>query len=151
MAESTHMTLCQAVADAIVALELPSYPDEVAIGADRVLVRWGIDIRPIKLPAVFILPVGTKAVVGGTNGSDDWAYPVSIYLVDRQSLEDPAPMDSVLLWRERIERRFIYQRLGPAMVCQFNSSPVLDDRLVQAYQLLAEPIFFAFIVREARG
>lgn len=148
---STHKTLCDAVADAIVGMELVDYPNEETIEADRVLVRWGIDDEPVKLPAIFISPVGTVVQNGGTNERDDWVYPVTVYFVDSVSLADHEALDAMLEIRERISRKFVSQRLASAYKCEVQGSPVLDERLTAAFQILVEPIYLAFTCRELRG
>jgi len=155
MAASTHKTIGDAVVAQIVALELRDYPNNNLIGSSRVVFHWGIEIATIQLPGIFVSPVGTKSVSGGTNERDDWVYPISIYICDRQSLTDPLVMDAALNWRERIERRFIGQRLpGAAQVnlpTAYNASPVIDDKIVSAFQVLVEPIFLSFFCRQTRG
>lgn len=154
-AESAHKRICDAVAAAIVALGLTDYPNAHVIDDEHVLVRWGIETEPKGFPCVFVSPVGTVSVTGGTNERDDWSRPVTIYIADRISLAQHGAMDAVLLWPERISKRFIQQRLAVEGLThcwgQFNPSPVLDTAIVQAFSLLVEPIFFNFISREARG
>lgn len=150
---SNHKAICDAVASAIVTLALTDYPNLNTIGSSRIKVRWGIEIEPIQLPAIFISPIGTKQMQGGTNERDDWGYPVSIYIVDRQTIEEYAPMDKVLEWRELIEKLFVSKRLTTVanLPTQYNGSPILDEAIVKAFQLLTQPIFLTFVNRETRG
>lgn len=151
-AASTHKQIADAVAAVIAAAGLVDYPDGNAIGAARVLVRWGIEVQPNDLPAIFVQPNGNKSIIGGTNERDDVAYPIRVDVVDRQSILEPDAMDAVLFWREVIESKFRNQRLSTiAFNCLFDTSPILDAAWASKYQLVVEPLFFRFIVRQARG
>lgn len=149
---SRHKNIADTVVTQIVTLGLTDYPNGNVIGASRVLCRWGVDIDPVQCPAIFVMPVGTEQAVGGTNERDDIAYPIGIGFVDRQSIDNADYLDHLLYQRELIRKEFIAQRLSTyAWNCQYEPSPVLDERLLDGYKLLAAPLYFRFISRESRG
>jgi len=150
---STHKLICENVQTGIRALSLSG------LTSTNVRVLWGIDPEQTNFPAVFVCAAGSLSVVGGTNGRDDIAYPVAIFICDKNPIEDEQYMDTLLYWRERIRKRFIYQHLsevvsgGVATVytCRMSPSVILDENLSRRYQILVEPLLLEFISRETRG
>ena len=155
MADSTHKSILDAVQIGVQALDLTGIVDAA------VHVGWGILENPKNFPAVFICAAGTESVVGGTNGSDDIAYPVALYFAARHPLEKLDYIDTALYARQRIRKKFISQRLltvvptatGVSTVhsCRLEGSPILEPNILRLFQMLVTPLAFQFISRETRG
>lgn len=146
---SIHKPICDAMVLAIQGLDLDGIDD------DSIETLWGIDTDAEAFPAIFVCPAGTEAVIASYSESDDIAYPVAVFIVDRVPLENADTMDQALLWRKKIRQRFSEQRVSVSgaviVVCHVDPSPVLDVSLAKAFQLLVEPLVFRVISRESRG
>jgi len=108
---------------------------------------------PIGLPGVLITPQATDPNVGTLNNRDDFQKPAVVMIVDRNPKEYVARMGTYLLWRERIVRYFISQRLAgvpEVYSCRFEPAPIFDPKL-PAYEFLVSAFTLRFLTREVRG
>ena len=123
------------------------------------------------IPGILILPIGEEGIPidGGTLRRDDVGYPVGIIMIDidRQSSETGTPADAdegtvdqdyafntKLLWRERIRKKFIRQKLtGVASVynCEIEPDVVVDPTALLGDNLWMGTLVLRFLSRETRG
>jgi hypothetical protein len=105
-------------------------------------------------PCLVYAPVGTEADLGGTNGRDDWGYPVTIRIVDTlDAAQTDERMGQILKWRKLIKAPFHHRRL--AAVATHYDGVFLPGPLVEpeaaAYQTFVSPLQFQFRCRETRS
>ncbi len=127
---------------------LPSFP------MANVYKKMALDDKNAKFPAVFLTPADAEKVLpSGTNVRDDWGRPVVVQIVDRNTQDYEKNMDQYLLWRERIMRYFINQRLaGVPEVYQCKIEPdVIFDPKLPAFAFLVSAFVIRCITRETRG
>jgi hypothetical protein len=128
--------------------------------ASNVFVRAvpGEDVRQA-LPCVLLTPIDRDPCVGTTTGKDDFGKPVVVILADRKdpgllaASGQPAVLSPFLLWRERIVRRFISQRLpavAEAISCTFEPDAIFNPRAAE-FEFLVSSFTLRFRTREPRG
>lgn len=111
MSDSLQVRIETAIVSGIQGLALEGLEDE---NVQRQLVPLDRDLVLTALPAVRVSPLGREAYDGGTNVSDDIAYPVQVLLIARanQDLASASSGDDWLFWREQMSRAFHHQRLS---------------------------------------
>ena len=105
------------------------------------------------VPCVFVSPASAESYPGMLNNQDDVGYPVLVAVVDRLQGDSAANMNRDLLWRQKIQAAFRYQRLPgvPSVInCDIRPGLIIDDGAYQK-NYLASGILFMFISRQGRG
>lgn len=157
MATSVHGKIVAAAITTIQGLNLTGIASAnvVELLSDQTLAN-------LSFPSVVVAKNGTEQMTGGTNLSDDIAYPVVVFVMDRQAPEDVSKSDTWTLWRELIRNAFISQRLsgvtssdGKELVnfCAWEPGAILDPSALKAaeYQHMKGIETFRFRTRELRG
>ena len=150
MADSVHKQVIDAFVAKAKTLSL------AGLGNDQIREAWDVtpeQLTGMKLPALLFSPAGNEEDLGGTNERDDIGYPVAALFLDRHPVTDPSNMDKALLWRQKVRRAFIQQRLSgvsSVYIVRYRSGPVVVQ-VPGAYQLLTQPLTFVAVSREARG
>ncbi len=107
----------------------------------------------VSFPAVFITPQDRETLLAGTNVRDDYGKPAVVLITDRVDADDNSKNGQYLLWRERIQRKFISQHLPgvlEAYNCKIEPAPIFDPKL-NWYQYLVSAFTLRFLTREVRG
>lgn len=170
--EAVYFAILEAVQDGIQALNLDGIDD-----ADIQLVKVNPGRETVKptIPGILVFPTGTEAIPldGGTLRRDDLGYPVGILMLDadRQSSVTGIPADAdeghvdqdynfnaKLLWREKIRKKFIRQRLTAVAItdvdvwtCEVEPDIVVDPGPLWSANLWVGSLVLRFISRETRG
>ena len=108
------------------------------------------------LPGVLIAPLDGETIHrgDGTNQRDDFGYPIAVGMFAADSDSQSENYDRNLLWRERIRRRFVNQRLsGVASVytCMVEPRQIVDPERWLSRNLWASTLVLRFLSREVRG
>jgi hypothetical protein len=108
------------------------------------------------LPGVLIAPLDADAIsrAGGTNQRDDVGYPIAVGLFAADSDSQTENYDRNLLWRERIRRKFLHQRLSgvPSVyTCLVEPKQIVDPFRWLARNLWVSTLLLRFLSREARA
>lgn len=113
------------------------------------------DLQP---PFVIVsFPVGAvETFEPGTNDRDDLGYPILVTFAmgSNQDLEAGEDFANFITWRERVMRRFRFQRLDgvpEVFFCRVEPQLILDADLFFDKNLDVGTILFRFISREVRG
>lgn len=85
----------------------------------------------IEFPAIILAIAGeAEELLGGSNRSDDYGYPVIIYIAERTAAKADERRARHLFWREQIHRRIDQQRwdlrVPEVWTCRVRTGPVID-------------------------
>ena len=108
------------------------------------------------LPGVLVLPIDSESIAraDGTNHRDDVGYPIAIGIVAADSDSQSADFDRNLLWRERIRKKFINQRLvnvPSVFTCLIEPRQIVDPFRWLSRNLWVSTLILRFMSREARS
>lgn len=106
------------------------------------------------LPYISVCPsLQGEQQTGGTNGRDDWTYPVQVAIIASKS----TTRATVLGWRQTLKRRLNNMRLSDAAITlgtQVSVSCVpqvpIDQAALQAHKVYVSVLLVRVTVREAR-
>lgn len=147
-----YKVIVEAVAASIQAMTPASLP---GLPYNRVHVRWSVP-NPTGLifPLVFVLGAGeAEHIQPATNQSEDWGWPVVIQIADRNDQDDQTNKGTYALWRERLIKRFLSQRLlgvPDIFDCAVEPGPIFDKDL-PLYQFMVSGFTLRLKTRERRG
>lgn len=149
---AVHYRCLEQCHKAVQALDLPGLPQ------GRVFRRKFPADRDLEPPFIVVsFPVGAvETYEPGTNDRDDLGYPilVTFAMASNQDLDAGPDFANFITWRERVMRRFRFQRLDGVpeiFYCRPEPQPILDADLFFDKNLDVGGILFRFISREVRG
>ncbi len=123
------------------------------LNAAQIYVQMSPDDKAALFPCVFLTPQSAEQFQVATNLRDDVGHPVVVMIADRNSEDYVTNMPTYLLWRERIIRKFMSQRLSgvaESMICSVEPAPIFDPKL-PAYEKMVSAFTLRFKCREPRG
>lgn len=108
-----------------------------------------------ELPGVLVLPIDSESVArnAGTNNRDDVGYPVAVGMFAADSDSQAADFDRNLLWRERIRKKFVNQRLSnvsSVYTCLIEPRQIVDPFRWLSRNLWVSTLVLRFMSRESR-
>lgn len=113
-----------------------------------------VEERLPTLPGVLIAPLDGESINrgGGTNNRDDVGYPIAVGMFAADSDSQTENYDRNLLWRERIRRKFVNQRLSgvPSVyTCVAEPRQIVDPQRWLSRNLWMSTLVLRFLSREA--
>lgn len=156
-AQSVFQQIRLAVQAKIQGLSLPPIaPAPTGITSDRVYLQ-GVPFGGLqKFPCVIISDEDEQETVGvSTNLTEDIAYPIRVFIADRQGVPFDVMVPTYLLWRERIMSAFRSQRLATVAAVMANASVqphvAISAEMAAKYQHVVSGMTLRFVARQTRG
>lgn len=141
------------VADRISSLSLDGVGDRVYVREVPVT-----DTGLIELPCIVVTDYGQQEdTIGGGSTFDDYAYPVSVVMLDTVSpgSDDPEQRRRGLRWREAIHRACDHQswdrRVPEVYECEVQPAQVIDPTWEQQYSYRMSGLVVKCQARQLRG
>lgn len=150
--DAVHYRILQAARNRIIATGI--------LAANKVLIKWiprDTDPEIPNMPIICVSPVGVEQFVGEVTNRDDIVYPTGIVILDKGNQDSVANIPKILLWREKISRAIMSQRL-PGITAGATTNIICDvkfDQIVNAHlyakNILASALGFGVKIRQTRG
>lgn len=104
-------------------------------------------------PCIQVAPMGAETYPGQLTGTDDVGYGVLVVLFAPTNRESQGKLSQVLLWRQKIQHAFRFQRLAgtPEIFWTECYPDVVANPGAFQDNLLASALMFRFLSRETRG
>lgn len=118
-----------------------------------------VESAPVSLPFITVSAFRAESFPNpGTNVSDDYGYPVSIFIIDSKAavIKDFETLDQRLLWRENILDRFIRNKFTIAATgtvqydITIETSPIVDTQAWFQKGLFISPMTIRAVTRVTR-